>query len=98
SWKAPSDRLSDFFLAVARIASNDFTRSNFIHPVSPVLPQTWHYTLSCGAEPTDKIAKRKRWRRDAAIRAGAASFPPFPYRIRHGVENPRDGGQATDPV
>jgi hypothetical protein len=31
SWTAPSERLSDFFSAVARMASSGFTRPNIMH-------------------------------------------------------------------
>src|SRR4051812_36972338 len=47
SWKAPSERLSDFFSAVARMASRDFTRPEIMsftfadrpQPSGGILPQ-----------------------------------------------------------
>ena len=40
SWKAPSDRLSDFFSAVARMASSDFTRPKIMVFPSFVAPRS----------------------------------------------------------
>jgi len=39
SWKAPSERWSDFFSAVARIASSGFTRPKIMDgPLTAVIP------------------------------------------------------------
>ena len=48
SWNAPSERCSDFFSAVANMASRDFTRPNIMqtpYSISPARHRTYRFCL-----------------------------------------------------